>query len=84
MHAGKTLFAQVMSFLPWSTFARIVARYGGDRSVRSLRCTEQYRAMAFAQLTGRQSLRDLEACGTHPRRCRTNRAVPALSRPHLR
>ena len=62
MHAGKTLFAQVMSFLPWSTFARIVARYGGDRSVRSLRCTEQYRAMAFAQLTGRQSLRDLEAC----------------------
>ncbi len=62
MHAGKTLFAQVMSFLPWSTFGRIVARYGGDRSVRSLRCTEQYRAMAFAQLTGRQSLRDLEAC----------------------
>ena len=51
-----------MSFLPWSTFGRIVARYGGDRSVRSLRCTEQYRAMAFAQLTGRQSLRDLEAC----------------------
>jgi len=52
MHAGKTLFAQVMSFLPWSTlFGRIVARYGGDRSVRSLRCTEQYRAMAFAQLT---------------------------------
>ena len=62
MHAGKTLFAQVMSFLPWSTFARIVARYDGDRSVRSLRCTEQYRAMAFAQLTGRESLRDLEAC----------------------
>jgi hypothetical protein len=62
MHAGKTLLAQVMSFLPWSTFARIVARYGGDRSVRSLRCSEQYRAMAFAQLTGRQSLRDLEAC----------------------
>ena len=51
-----------MSFLPWSTFGRIVARYGGDRSVRSLRCPEQYRAMAFAQLTGRQSLRDLEAC----------------------
>ena len=62
MHAGKTLFAQVMSFLPGSTFARIVARYDGDRSVRSLRCTEQYRAMACAQLTGRESLRDLEAC----------------------
>ena len=62
MHAGKTLFTQVMSFLPWSTFARIVARYGGDRSVRSPRCAEQCRAMAVAQLTGRQSLRDLEAC----------------------
>ncbi len=62
MHIGKTLFAQVMSFLPWTTFARIVARYGGDRSVRSLHCAEQYRAMAFAQLTGRESLRDLEAC----------------------
>lgn len=62
MHSGRTVFAQVMSFLPWTTFARIVARYGGDRFVRSLRCTEQYRAMAFAQLTGRESLRDIEAC----------------------
>ena len=62
MHSGRTVFAQVMSFLPWTTFARIVARYDGDRFVRSLRCTEQYRAMAFAQLTGRESLRDIEAC----------------------
>ena len=62
MYAGKTLFAQVMSFLPWTTFARIVDRYDGDRSVRSLRCTEHYRALAFAQLTGRESLRDIEAC----------------------
>ncbi len=62
MYAGKTLFAQVMRFLPWTTFARIVDRYDGDRKVRALRSTEHYRAMAFAQLTGRESLRDVEAC----------------------
>ena len=62
MYSGKTLFAQVMSFLPWTTFARIVDRYDGDRKVRTLGCTEHYRAMAFAQLTGRESLRDIEAC----------------------
>ena len=62
MNIGKTLFAQVMDFLPWSTFTRIVARYGGDRRVRTLACAEQYRAMAFAQLTYRESLRDIEAC----------------------
>src|SRR5258707_12313249 len=56
------LFAQVMDFLPWSTFTRIVARYGGDRRVRTLTCAEQYRAMAFAQLTYRESLRDIETC----------------------
>ena len=62
MYVGKTVFAQVMSFLPWKTFSRIVQRYQGDRLVRSLRCSEHYRALAFAQLTGRESLRDLEAC----------------------
>jgi hypothetical protein len=62
MNTGKTLFAQLMDFLPWSTFARIVSRYGGDRAVRALPCTEQFRAMAFAQLTYRESLRDIEAC----------------------
>ena len=51
MNIGKTLFAQLMDFLPWSTFTRIVARYGGDARVRTLCCAEQYRAMAFAQLT---------------------------------
>src|ERR1700732_5125262 len=51
-----------MDFLPWSTFARIVARYDGDARVRTLRCAEQYRAMAFAQLTFRESLRDIEVC----------------------
>jgi hypothetical protein len=51
-----------MDCLPWSTFTRLVARYRGDFSVQTLPCTEQYRAMAFAQLTYRESLRDIEAC----------------------
>jgi hypothetical protein len=62
MNAGKTLFSQLMDCLPWSTFARIVARYHGDHSVQTFPCTEQYRAMAFAQVTYRESLRDIEAC----------------------
>ena len=62
MNTGKTLFAQLMDFLPWSTFARFVARYDGDRAVRTLPCAEQYRVMAFAQLTYRESLRDIETC----------------------
>jgi len=62
MNTGKTLFAQLMEFLPWKTFSRIVARHGGDNRVRTLSCGEQYRAMAFAQLTYRESLRDIETC----------------------
>jgi len=62
MNTGKTIFAQLMDFLPWSNFARIVGRYGGDQRVRTLSCAEQYRAMAFAQLTYRESLRDIETC----------------------
>ena len=62
MYVGKTLFAQVIDFLPWTTFARLVIRYGGDHLVRTLSCAEQFRAMAFAQLTYRESLRDIEAC----------------------
>lgn len=62
MNTGKTLFAQLMDFLPWSTFTRIVERYDGDYRVRTLSCGEQYRAMAFAQLTYRESLRDIETC----------------------
>ena len=62
MNAGKTLFAQLMDFVPWSTFTRLVARHGGDHRVRALTCGEQYRAMAFAQLTYRESLRDIETC----------------------
>ena len=62
MYAGKTLFAQIMDFLPWSTFHRIVEHYGGNHRVRTLTCAEQFRAMAFAQLTYRESLRDIETC----------------------
>ena len=62
MNLGKTMFAQIMEFVPWTSFARIVERYGGDSGVRSLSCTEQFRAMAFAQLTYRESLRDIEIC----------------------
>jgi len=62
MNLGKTLFAQLMEFVPWTSFARIVVRYGGDSGVRNLSCTEQFRAMAFAQLTYRESLRDIETC----------------------
>jgi hypothetical protein len=62
MYAGKTLFAQLMDFMPWTTFTKIVSRYDGDHRVRALSCAEQYRAMAFAQLTYRESLRDIETC----------------------
>ncbi len=62
MYAGKTMFAQIMDFLPWSTFHRIVERYAGNYRVRTLSCAEQFRAMAFAQLTYRESLRDIETC----------------------
>ncbi|SCC94508.1 transposase [Thiomonas sp. X19] len=61
MNAGKTLFSQVMEFVPWTSFARIVHRYSGNAGARTLSCAEQFRAMAFAQLTWRESLRDIEA-----------------------
>jgi hypothetical protein len=62
MYIGKTLVTQIMDFLPWKTFHRIVTRYRGDHRVRTLSCAEQFRCMAFAQLTYRESLRDIEAC----------------------
>jgi transposase len=67
MNTGKTLFAQVMEFIPWSSFSRIVSRYRGDARVRSLSAAEHFRVMAFAQLTWRESLRDIEASlGANP------------------
>jgi hypothetical protein len=60
MNLGKTLFAQLMDFVPWTSFGRIVARYAGDARVSALPCSEHFRVMAYAQLTWRESLRDIE------------------------
>lgn len=62
MFAGKLVFAQVMEHLPLHTFRRIVARYAGERKVKTFSCLDQFLCMAFAQLTFRESLRDIEAC----------------------
>ena len=64
MNVGKTLFAQVIDFVPWKTFGRIVDRHDGDAGVRTLSCADLFRVMAFSQLTGRESLRDIEVCLT--------------------
>ena len=67
MNLGKTLFAQIMECIPWTSFSRIVTRYSGNAGVRSLTAAEHFRVMAFAQLTWRESLRDIEASlGAHP------------------
>ena len=62
MYAGKLIFSQVMDHLPMHTFRRCVARYHGERYVKRFRCLDQYLVMAFAQLTHREGLRDIEAC----------------------
>lgn len=62
MYAGKLVFTQLMDHLPWKSFNRIVERYGGDHWIRHFSCANQFRCMAFAQLTYRESLRDIEAC----------------------
>ncbi len=62
MNSGRTMFAQVMDFLPLAEFRRCVDRYRGDYKVQSFSCWDQFLCLAFAQLTGRESLRDIEAC----------------------
>jgi len=62
MHTGKLVFAQLMDHLPLTTLRRCVARYGGHHKVQHFSCLDQYLSMAFAQLTFRESLRDIEAC----------------------
>ena len=62
MNVGKTLFAQVMDFVPWKSFSRIIDRHHGDVGVSELGCADVFRAMAFAQLTGLDSLRGVHVC----------------------
>ncbi|OGR05413.1 MAG: transposase [Deltaproteobacteria bacterium RIFOXYD12_FULL_53_23] len=62
MYTGKIIFSQVMEHLPLHVFHKCVARYHGDFKVRGFSCLDQYLCMAFAQLTYRESLRDIEAC----------------------
>ena len=62
MNQGKLVFAQLMQHLPLTTFRRCVTRYQGKRKVKSFSCLDQFLSMAFAQLTYRESLRDIEAC----------------------
>jgi hypothetical protein len=62
MNAGKTVFSQIVDDLPWYEFQKCVSRYRGDAHHRGFSCRDQFLAMAFAQLTYRESLRDIEAC----------------------
>jgi hypothetical protein len=62
MNAGRTIFAQLIEFLPHKEFQKYVARYRGDANPRGFSCWDQFLAMAFAQLTYRESLRDIQAC----------------------
>jgi Domain of unknown function (DUF4372)/Transposase DDE domain len=62
MNAGRTIFSQLIGHLPHKEFQKCVVRYRGDSNLRGFSCWDQYLAMAFAQLTYRESLRDIEAC----------------------
>jgi len=62
MNQGRAVFSQLISFLPDREFRRCVERYHGDSRLRGFSCWDQYLSMAFAQLTYRESLRDIEAC----------------------
>ena len=62
MHTGRIVFSQLMDFLPRHEFNRCVRRYHGNYRTRHFKCRDQFLCMAFAQLTGRESLRDIETC----------------------
>lgn len=62
MNSGKTIFAQLMDFVPAYEFRKCVERYNGNYKIKSFSCWDQYLCMAFAQLTYRESLRDIQAC----------------------
>ena len=69
MYTGPTIFAQLMQHLQWHHFGRCVARYSGNHKVKEFKCSSHFRVMSFAQLTYRESLRDIEAClrAMHPK-----------------
>ena len=62
MNEGRTVFSQIMDFVPLKAFRRCVKKYGGHRKIKSFSCLDQFYSMAFAQLTFRESLRDIQAC----------------------
>ena len=62
MHTGRFVFAELIAHLPHKEFQKCVTRYDGDDHDRTFSCWDQYLAMAFAQFTYRESLRDIEAC----------------------
>ncbi len=62
MNSGKIIFSQIMEYLPKHTFRRCVQKYNGNYHVKKFSCLDQYSCMSFAQLTYRESLRDIEAC----------------------
>jgi len=67
MQTGRPLFSQVMDFVPWTSFDRLVEKYGSNKNTTRFRCAAQFRAVAFAQMTFRESLRDIEASlNAHP------------------
>ena len=69
MHVGRTVFSQLMDLFPWVEFRRCVERYRGHHKVQRFSCLDQFLCLAFAQLTSRESLRDIEVClrAVHPR-----------------
>ena len=62
MHTGRTIFSQVMDYFPLRRFKTCVDRYNGDKAIKALTCLDQFHYRAFAQLTYRESLRDLVTC----------------------
>ncbi|MGB3974205.1 MAG: DUF4372 domain-containing protein, partial [Peptococcia bacterium] len=62
MNSGRTIFSQLMDFVPMNDFRQCVKRYNGNYKIKSFTCWDQYLCMAFAQLTYRESLRDIQAC----------------------
>jgi len=62
VNSGRTVFSQILDHLPWYEFQKCVLRYRGDYQQKSFSCWDQFLSMAFAQLTYRESLRDIEAC----------------------